>query len=242
MRSNWTESFQAILTTNSSAWASQGDPSSRKYLALELTGVSEMRDEAFAFVTVVLVVISAMAGYYAGGALNHGTTTTTTTMSFVPASCSTPVSATVPTEMIQVYQMNPGSVAVICINYQFASAGNSSFGLLGGPECVSRAEASGLSPMYSCDLELTPSISSFDHLAGQNVTVAYLIQSDENATGVYWFGGVCSPVLIPFVVGTLPTSLTYPFAPVFCIYMADMPSGATVTGVTGLSVSLVTYK
>ncbi|MGD0396628.1 MAG: hypothetical protein ABSB26_06945 [Nitrososphaerales archaeon] len=197
-----------------------------------------MRNEAFVFVTVVLVVVSALAGYCAGNSLNQGTTITNT--AFVPASCSTSVSASNAPGMIRVYKMNPGSLGVICVDYQFASAGNFSFDL-GGPICVSMVVSDGLSAVYSCDLELTPSISSFDHVEGQNVTVAYLIQSDKNATGVYWFGGYCDPLMIPIAVGLVPTSVAFPGFPIPCIIDLNSPSGATVAGVTGMNVSLVPY-
>lgn len=205
-------------------------------------------------ILVALVAVSALAGYYAGNSMSHTTTMTTvsvttksvTSTSVVPVSCSTPVNASVPTGMDQVFQMSPGSVGVICINYQFASAGNFSLEAPGGVlyeglNCVVTSSSNG-SPVYSCDLRLTPSISLFDHAAGQNVTVAYLVQSDKNATGVYWFGGVCGPVLIPFAVGKLPASLSYPFFVLGCLFMPNMPSGATVTGVTNMNISLVPYR
>ena len=187
-----------------------------------------MRNEAFAFVSVILIIASAIAGYYFGSTLRAGTTTTSP---FVPASCSTSVSASSVTGMIQVYQMTPGSAAVICLNYQFQTAGNFS---LDSHFCVTVVVAS------SCALELTPSRQSFDHVAGQNVTFAYLIQADKSVYGVYWLGGVCSPIWIPIVVGRLPTSIEPPppSPPFLCIYIGIT---ATVTGVTNMNVSLVPY-
>src|SRR5208337_1528887 len=136
-----------------------------------------------AFATVVLVVVSALAGYYAGTGLNHGATVTTTsiattfvtTTSVMPVSCSSPVSASNATGMIQVFKIDPASTGVICINFQFSTTGNFLPNLLfsasGGPICMTKNETNNPYAL-SCDVELFPSISSFNHHAGQSVTVA----------------------------------------------------------------------
>jgi len=193
-----------------------------------------MRNEAFAFVTVVLVIVSVMAGYYSGDSLNHNATVTTT--SYLPISCTTPVSDPTYSGKTQIYQMNPGSVAAICIKFQFASAGNYSFGSDGFPECLSWFGT-------GCDLRFTEQTIQFDlHHPGQNVTVAYLIQSFKNANGVYWFGSGCGPISIPIDVGPLPTYVEFPGIPQApCIDLFNGAIRATVTGVTNLNISLVPY-
>ncbi|MGP8057694.1 MAG: hypothetical protein ACLP9K_08875 [Nitrososphaerales archaeon] len=199
-----------------------------------------MRDEAFAFIGVILVVVSGMAGYYAGSSLGHGTTVTT--VSLVPETCTSHVDALNASGTIQVFQVKPASVGVICVNYQFSSAGNFSTILSGrqSPVCTTKNET-GNQYGVSCDIELTPSIPWFFHQSGQSVTVTYLVQSDKNATGVYWFGDPCLGIMIPFGIGTLPTYLTYPFPILYCPVFLGGPSGVTVTGVTGMTVALVPY-
>ena len=199
-----------------------------------------MRSEAFALIGVILVIVSGTAGYYVGSSFSHGTTVTT--VSSVPERCASRVEALNVSGTIQVFQVKPASIGVICINYQFSSAGN--FTTLSGrqsPVCMTKNETNNQYGV-SCDIELTPSISWFYHTSGQNVEVTYLVQSDKNATGVYWFGGSCSDIMIPFVVGKLPTLLTYPFPPLFCPYFPGDPSGVTVTGVTEMTVALVPYE
>ncbi|MGD0396995.1 MAG: hypothetical protein ABSB26_08855 [Nitrososphaerales archaeon] len=200
-----------------------------------------MRNEAFAFIGVILVVVSGMAGYYVGSSFGHGTTVTT--VSFVPEACASHVEAPNVSGTIQVFQVKPASIGVICVNYQFSSTGNFSTTLYGGhsPVCMTKNETNNQYGV-SCDIELTPSIPWFYHQSGQNVTVTYLVQSDKNATGVYWFGGPCVEIMIPFGIGKLPTHLTYPFPILFCPYFPDDPSGVTVTGITDMTVALVPYE
>jgi len=200
-----------------------------------------MRNEAFAFIGVILVVVSGMAGYYVGSSFSHGTTVTT--VSLVPEACASHVEALNVSGMIQVFQVKPASIGVICVNYQFSNTGNFSTTLYGGlgPACMTKNETNNQYGV-SCDIELAPSIPWFYHHSGQNATVTYLVQSDKNATGVYWFGDPCDDIMIPFVIGELPTHLTYPFPILFCFYDPSKPSGVTVTGVTDMTVALVPYE
>lgn len=71
-----------------------------------------MRNETFAFVTIAVVIVSALAGYYMGSVTTHETVTSTTT-AYPVGLCFTPIGPSNATGMTDVYQMTPGSVGLV---------------------------------------------------------------------------------------------------------------------------------
>ncbi|MBI3841283.1 MAG: hypothetical protein HY297_04965 [Thaumarchaeota archaeon] len=208
-----------------------------------------MRNETFAFVITLLVTVSALGGYYAGSVTTRGIVTTTqTTTAYLTSSCSTPVHPSNSSGMTDVYQLAPGSVGVICVDYEFDSAGYYSFASPNfGPlfiseggfsfgACGSKNKSNGSEASRCSGLKITPSLTAPYHLARQDVTVAYNLQTGANVTGLYWFFiANCDP--IPIAIGPLPKSVPYPF--IYCISISGSPSSETVTGVSNINVALV---
>jgi hypothetical protein len=206
-----------------------------------------VKGEILAVVAVSLIIASALAGYFEGSATIHRVTTATATTTLYLSGCPTSVrfpNAT-RTTGVQAYQMSPGSIGVMCINYHFDTSGNYSFAPADyGPytdmsfsACNTKNYPNGSVPHSCTVLRITPSPTSFDHTAGQSIAVTYAIQADGGATGVYWFFiANCNP--IPLVIGSIPASLTYP--PVIpCTSVPDTPNSANVTAVFNINVVMV---
>lgn len=175
-----------------------------------------MRDKAFAFVVMALAVVGMLGGYVA----------TTITNYRAPSSCLTPV-GNPPTGTVHVYQLSPGAEGVICLNFQLHFTGTYNFS---SPEsyCIETKVANGCP-----DLEVTPSVSSFYHVAGQNVTVFLTVKAGTNSTGHYAFEfGQCGNPWILVVAGPLPTSIWMGHP--LCLQHLR---GISVTGVTGFNVA-----
>jgi hypothetical protein len=160
----------------------------------------------------------------------------------ISSHCSTPVQPSNASGITEVYVLKPGSVAVICVNYQFHSSGTYSFSTPDfGPLNGSSFQACGPFGSYngtvlaSCRyLSVTSLPASVDHSGPQNVTVAYTIQVAANAKGLFWFFiGSCDPIVL--AIGSAPTSVP---GPMFfgCIMSSEEPGSEAVTGVSNVSV------
>jgi hypothetical protein len=201
-----------------------------------------MRNRTFAFVTISLVVVSALTGYLVGLTASHGTIAT----AYSSSPCLSPVSPSNATGMIEVYQMTPESVGETCVNYRFNGAGVYSFVHPDyGPWTSSGFCACGCPPTWAngtqgslcSNLSITSSEGEFVHFASQNVTVEYTLRAGKNSTGVFWlFIASCRPITI--VVGALPASVPSPILE--CeIAGANSPSSDAVTGVSNVHVAFV---
>lgn len=190
---------------------------------------------------VVLSVIALIAVVGLTVSINYGfpTNPTSTQASALPPSLCSP--ATLPptnTSTIDVFQVRPGSAAVICVNYSFSHSGSYSFTPDYGPQASGAYRAcdylNGTASKCS-DLSITASQSTFDHSADQNVTIAYTIVAGRNITGIWWFFvGSCEA--IPLVFGAAPSPVSYPV--VSCVTSNAAPSSAAITGYWNLNVSL----
>jgi hypothetical protein len=146
---------------------------------------------------------------------------------------------------MEVFQLTPGSSGSICVSYGFQGTGTYSFSASFGP-LFNQSDA-----YYACSYEfnieavanrcsgvrIMPSVPYVINFPGQNVTIAYTVQTNLNATGLFWlFIASCDPVVLVF--GPLPASVP---GPVFlgCVTSLDSPSAVNVTGVSNVSVAAV---
>ncbi len=199
-----------------------------------------MRNGTFAFVAVVLVVVSSLGGYYVRSATSNQTVTM-----YQSGPCSSPVTAYNATGMVQAFQVFPGSVGLVCVDYRFNSAGSYSFappnfGPLTNSEfssCSSQNRFNGSVAASCSTIGITSSSAPSQHSAGQTISVVYTIQVGKNASGLFWlFIGNCDPVTL--AVGALPSTI---FSPGFlnCVTVVGAPSSESVTGVSNINVALV---
>ena len=92
-----------------------------------------MRWSAAAAVLLIVVVASLALNVYQYSS-PRSVTTTTATMTVYPSSvCTTKISQSNATGMVQLYHVTPGIAAVLCVTYVFQAAGNYSFGEDFGP-------------------------------------------------------------------------------------------------------------
>ncbi len=218
----------------------------RKSKPLNILSTS-MRGEAAAFLLVVVITISGLGGYALGSLRPSGQSSTSQSVSgfSLPATLCTN-SQFPPTNQttIDVYQIRPLSVAIICVNY-FAQAGAANFSPSYGPYAssggVGRYTACGFAngtTAFRCpDLNVTSSQYSFVHPANQNVTIAYTIVTGKNITGIYWFF-IGSCYAIPLVFGPVPSSVT---SLIFfgCVTSSSSPTNSMVTGYWNANVTAV---
>jgi hypothetical protein len=173
------------------------------------------RNKAFAFIGIALAVVGMSGGYVV----------MTATQYRAPGGCSTPVGSP-PSGTVHVFQLSPGTEGAICLNFQLHTTGFYFFSQ--GSYCTERSVANGCP-----DLEVAPSVNSFYHVAGQNVTVVLTVRAGTNSTEHYVLDfGQCGQPWILVVVGPLPTSiwLGYPL----CI---PPLTDVSVTGVSGFNVA-----
>ena len=214
-----------------------------------------MRNEALASLLVVAVLAGAGASYFVSEAnprtitvisTNTATTITTTTYT-LPTFCSTPVNPTTSSGMADVYDILPGSLGTICVEYHFDSAGDWSFA---SPDYGPLYYNNRSSGFYGCSLgssnatlhaicstlKIASSVGEFSHGTDSNVSVAYTISAEKNATGIFWLWiGICDPIYV--AIGAVPASVSGPT--LSCIYITGEPSYETVTGVSSIVVSVV---
>lgn len=203
------------------------DSSRREHPSLMIMGVS-----------LVLLLTIGVVSLFQTGVAPTGRSTTTS----VGSTCSTPIRSNA-TGAIEVYDLAPGSAGLICVSYAFQGAGNYSFSPVGFgpwfPNGSSYADCSigNLTVIAYCSaISITPSISEFIHPAAQNVTVAYTIQANLNAKGLFlFFIGTCFPIILAF--GPVPSSVSLPTF--LCISSLAFPISSSVTGVSNFNVVVV---
>jgi hypothetical protein len=208
------------------------------------TADSRGRDHPILMITGVSLVLLLTIGVIS--LLQTVTVTTPTgrsTTISVAGSCSTLVRPSNASGTTDVYQMAPGSTGLICVSYAFQRAGSYSFSTADYGPWLSA------SSYYACGygnenvssrcsaVTITPSISEFTHPAGQNVTVEYGIETNQNASGVFWFFvGPCLPIVLVF--GPIPASV--PGTGIFgCVMSTDAPSSFGVIGVWNMNIVAV---
>jgi hypothetical protein len=211
---------------------------------------------------IVALVMGGLAGYSLGTLNPHVTTVTittttsaTVTTAFSGGLCSTPLVYPNGTGVL-VYHVSPGSIGEICVLYEFQSSGNHSFSTVEtvnnisvrtyGPLLISEngsifgACGSTKEPIRSlcAGIDINPSVEVFHHIAGQNITVAYTIQTASNATGAFeFFIEGCLPIIL--AVGTLPAFAPSPIPDTCPEVPPDMASYVAVTGLSNVSPVLV---
>jgi hypothetical protein len=218
-----------------------------------------MKNGMIAALLVIAIIGGAGAGYLAGEAnprvttiVSSATTTSTTTL-FIEDTCSIPVSPATTAGMTDVYDVSPGSVGTICVNYHFDAAGSLSFASPGyGPLYYGVNNGHNTVGYYSCpgggtfpngtsatgcsEVRVTSSMGEFSHGADANVSVVYTITAEKNATGVFLlFVDSCDNV--PITLGTPPASIVEPAFS--CVTSTNQPSYDAVTAVSNIIVSVV---
>jgi hypothetical protein len=203
-----------------------------------------MRKEVLTLIVAGLVIVSAYGGYLVGTSVSQGSTSTTTALPITLPSnvCTVPIPRDNQTGTVEAYQISLYSIGVICITYQFQGNGSYSFSPADyGPQISSSGSAwfacgakNGSSVAGACSgLTITPYQPSINHLASQNVTVAYTVRTIDSP-GVFWFFiGGCDAV--PIVIGE---STSFVVRPGFgCVTTPGAPTSVTVTGTWNINVT-----
>ena len=194
-----------------------------------------MHRNVVAFVLITLVVVGTV------GAFNLESTTGGGIGSLASA-CTTSVQDTNGnrpngTLVTSAYQMNPGTTAVVCIEYVFLKSTifmPQTTPLLCGPYRGSNG-----SIVWTCPglVAVATRTLPFDASKGESISVAYSLRAPSSDNGVYWFWIDCGEVF-PVVVGALPRSLVFPII-AGCVYEHNTPSSGSVAGVSNMKVALV---
>jgi len=208
-----------------------------------------MKKVVLALTAVVLVIVSAIAGYMAGASASRSATATVATtappVTLPSGVCTTPVPRINETGLTEAYQAAPYSIGVICVRYEFQ--GNGSYSLSpavygpqvgsGGASWVSCKTPDGSTVVLACSaISITPYLPLINHLTNQNITIAYTVRTEANAGALYWFLiGNCE--VIPLAIGFSPDWASPPgFG---CTKALGAPTGVTVTGTWNINVTEV---
>jgi hypothetical protein len=205
-----------------------------------------MRKDLFALATIGLVIVSASAGYLVGTfrTLSATTTTTATPIALPSSVCTTPVHQPNVTGTVDVYQVALESIGVICVSYQFHGNGSYSFSPTNyGPQVGSSGSSwiacgarNGGTVASACSgLSITPRQPSIDHLASQNITVAYTVRTETSVPGLFWFF-ISSCHAIPLAIG-LDSPFVSPPPGFGCTSTLGAPTSVTVTGTWNINVT-----
>lgn len=204
-----------------------------------------MRKELLALTVVGLVTVSAAAGYLAGTSTSRSATTTATPVTLPSSVCTTPIPRINETDTTEAYQISPYSIGVICVRYEFQGNGSYSFSPTNyGPQIgstgsfwIACGSKNGRTVTSVCSgLSITPYQPSINHLASQNITVAYTILTGDNVNNLFWFWiGDC--VAIPLSIGFTPA---WAIPPGFgCVTILGAPTSVTVTGTWNINITEV---
>lgn len=204
-----------------------------------------MRKELLALTVVGLVIVSAAAGYLAGTSTSRSATTTAPPITLPSSVCTTPIPRINETDTTEAYQISPHSIGLICVRYEFQGNGSYSFSPTDyGPQIGSTGSSwiacgskNGSTVTSACSgLGITPYQPSINHLASQNITVAYTIVTGTPVYDLFWFLiGDCAA--IPLSIGFTPA---WAIPPRFgCVTMPGAPTSVIVTGTWNVNVTEV---
>lgn len=162
--------------------------------------------------------------------------------------CSTPIPPSNQSQMVDVYQIAPGSTGSICVDYKFEGSGTYSVGpvdpgtLYISSRGYSYQTCGATNINGTCPgLDIAPSLAEFNHQAGEVVAVSFAIKTAGNASGLYLlFVSNSDPVILavgPVVPPSVPIfGQGLPGPPT---HINSTPPGVIISGVSNIKVVVV---